>query len=83
MEFSNTDNHGFVETRFVGSVAGQSVCLQMVMDELWSDTEKQLTAWEQLYLMACVKTYFAQYWKETRGEWLEIDREGERYPDDF
>jgi hypothetical protein len=49
---------------FSGSAAERLDCLQKVMDELWEDAEHQLTAWEQLYLRACVKTCFVHFWKE-------------------
>jgi hypothetical protein len=40
-----------------------------VLDEIWEDAEGQLTAWEQLYLRACVKAYFMHFWRETDEEW--------------
>lgn len=75
MEFNNTGYAGFVETRFFGSAAERSVCLQMVMDEIWNDVEKQLTVWEQLYLRACVKIYFVHFWKANKEEWKQANRE--------
>ena len=32
------------------------------MDDIWDDAEGQLTAWEQLYLRACVKVHFVHCW---------------------
>jgi hypothetical protein len=73
MEYSTTNLYNDVEPRFIGSAAESSRYLQTVLDEIWKDEDDQLTAWAQLYLLACVRTYFAQCWKETREEWRRID----------
>jgi hypothetical protein len=48
----------------VGSVAEISDCAELVMNDIRDDAESQLTAWEQLYLRACVKFYFSYFWTE-------------------
>jgi len=60
--FSNVDHRHYNGTRFVGSAAEISACVGLVMDDMWNDAEDQLTAWEQLYLRACVKIYFERFW---------------------
>lgn len=60
---SDTEDNKSDGTRFVGSVAELSDCSQMVMGDIWEDAENQLTAWEQLYLRACVKLYFLHFWR--------------------
>lgn len=69
MGFCVNDNYGYAETRFVGSWTERSSYIEMVMTELWNDPEDQLTAWQQLYLRACVKSYFARFWKEQMNDW--------------
>jgi hypothetical protein len=61
--FNDVNDHNCAWTRFVGSVAEMSACLQTVLLDIWDDAENQLTAWEQLYLRACVKLYFSHFWK--------------------
>ena len=69
MGFCVSDNYGYAETRFVGSWTDRSSYIEMVMTELWNDPDDQLTAWQQLYLRACVKSYFARFWKEQKNDW--------------
>jgi hypothetical protein len=64
MKWKAVDGEVLCEAMFSGSAAERLDCLQKVMDELWEDAEHQLTAWEQLYLRACVKTCFVHFWKE-------------------
>jgi hypothetical protein len=47
--------------RFVESM-GQERCLQLIIDDVWADQDKQLDAWQQLYLLACVETSFKHLW---------------------
>jgi hypothetical protein len=61
--FCNDDDTEVDAARFVGSIAEMSDCLELVTNDIWADAENQLTAWEQLYLRACVKLYFSHFWK--------------------
>ena len=63
--FSKIDDDHSDETRFVGSLAEMSDCAELVMSDIRNDTDGQLTAWEQLYVRACVRFYFTYFW--TRG----------------
>lgn len=56
--------------KFVGSRAELSSCTDLVMGDIWEDADDQLTAWEQLYLRACVKFYFSHFWRRNRNEWF-------------
>ena len=60
--FSKIGDDHSDETRFVGSLAEMSGCIELVMDDIRNDTEGRLTAWDQLYLRACVKFYFPYFW---------------------
>jgi hypothetical protein len=53
--------------RFVDSM-GQERCLQLIIDDIWADQDKQLDAWHQLYLLACVRTSFKYLWMATRTD---------------
>jgi hypothetical protein len=48
---------------FVGTTAERSTCMDLILTDLWDDVDGQLTAWEQLYVRAYVKVYFACHWK--------------------
>lgn len=61
--FSDVDYKIFDGTRFVGSIAELSRCIELVMHDIWNVAENQLTAWQQLYLRACVKIYFLHFWR--------------------
>jgi hypothetical protein len=37
-------------------------CMRLILDEIWADQEKQLDAWQQLYVLACVKTSSKHLW---------------------
>jgi hypothetical protein len=41
---------------------GAERCLQLLLDDIWADQEKQLDAWQQLYSLACVKKSFKHLW---------------------
>lgn len=60
--FGSVGDSGSDETRYVGSVLEMTDCLELVMDDIRGDAEGQLTAWEQLYVRACVKFYFLHFW---------------------
>lgn len=47
--------------RFVESM-GQERCLRLILEDIWADQEKQLDAWQQLYMLACVKKGFKYFW---------------------
>jgi hypothetical protein len=58
------DEKGIMMTKFVGTTAERSACIGMILTDIWDDVDGQLTAWEQLYVRACVKCYFAWCWEE-------------------
>lgn len=60
--FSKIGDQHSDQTRFVGSLAEMSGCIELVMNDIWNDAENQLTAWEQLYLSTCVKFYISHFW---------------------
>ncbi|KAM0720673.1 hypothetical protein Q7P37_004810 [Cladosporium fusiforme] len=51
------------EIRVEGSPAEFNVCLQTVLDDIWTNANHELNAWQQLYALACVKTYFKKLWR--------------------
>jgi hypothetical protein len=63
-EFSreHDDDYPVMMTRFTGTMAELSTCINMILTELWDDKDNQLTAWEQLYTRACVRFYFSYFW---------------------
>jgi hypothetical protein len=48
---------------FTGTLQQLQECLQLVIQEVWQNTNNQLDAWGQLLLLACVKKSFSTYWK--------------------
>jgi hypothetical protein len=66
-----------ITTGFVGTTAERSRCTNLILTDLWDDVDGQLTAWEQLYARACVKRYFAWYWKlpEEISDWGDSSEE--------
>jgi hypothetical protein len=50
------------ELRLTGTALQYEECLQMITQEAWDNVNEQLDAWQQLYLLACVKTSFISYW---------------------
>jgi hypothetical protein len=48
---------------FAGTPCQRERCLQLVIQEIWQDTESELDAWSQLYILACVKKSFRAYWR--------------------
>lgn len=71
--FSKIEYNRVDETRFVGSVAEISDCIDLVMEDVWADEESQLTAWEQLYLGTCVRFYFLHFWEDEKCRWRLAD----------
>jgi hypothetical protein len=49
--------------RFVGSRTNLNRCLEMLVEEIWDNEGRGLTAWQQLYMLACVKRWFRKYWQ--------------------
>jgi hypothetical protein len=41
---------------------GAARCLRLILDDIWADQDNQLDAWQQLYLLACVKKSFKHLW---------------------
>jgi hypothetical protein len=37
-------------------------CLGLLVKEIWANEGELLTAWQQLYMLTCVKKYFKRYW---------------------
>jgi hypothetical protein len=48
---------------FTGTLQQLQECLQLVIQEVWQNTNNQLDAWGQLLLLACVKKSFSTYWE--------------------
>ena len=48
--------------RFLGDPSDFRNCLAMILKEVWANMGGGLTAWQQLYMLACVKTWFLRYW---------------------
>jgi hypothetical protein len=47
---------------FAGTLQQREECVQLVKQEVWQNTDNQLDAWHQLYILACVKKWFSSYW---------------------
>lgn len=58
--------------RFVESM-GQERCLRLILEDIWADQDKQLDAWQQLYLLACVKKWFRYFWVMGVDAWAYRD----------
>lgn len=59
--------------RFTGSLTERAECLKIVITEIWADSEGQLDAWKQLYVLTCVKKWFGHFWLTEDGlERLEV-----------
>lgn len=50
------------ELRLTGTAQQYEECLQMIIEEAWDNVNDQLDAWQQLYLLACVRMWFISYW---------------------
>jgi hypothetical protein len=48
---------------WVGTATAYSACRQALLDDIWRDRDHQLDAWQQLYVLACVKLCFRRMWK--------------------
>lgn len=51
------------EIVFTGALQQREDCLQSITQEVWKNTDNQLDAWSQLYVLACVKKGSSTYWK--------------------
>ena len=60
---SYRDTSKMTKIAFAGTSQQREECLQMMIEEVWQNNGDQLDAWSQLYLLACVKTYFRDYWQ--------------------
>jgi len=47
---------------FAGTLQQREECVRLIIEESWQNNDDQLDAWHQLYLLACVKNYFCEYW---------------------
>jgi hypothetical protein len=54
---------GLKEIVFAGTLHQRQECLKLIIQEVWQNTDNQLDAWGQLYLLACVKKSFSTHWK--------------------
>ncbi|KAL1584682.1 hypothetical protein WHR41_06901 [Cladosporium halotolerans] len=48
--------------RFTGMPDDRARCLERVRSEIWANKDGQLDAWRQLYILACVKAWFEDFW---------------------
>jgi hypothetical protein len=57
--------------RFQGTQEDFSDCLEQILSKVRADEQGQLDAWQQLYTLACVKTYFKHFWtiRTTETQW--------------
>jgi hypothetical protein len=46
-----------------GTPQQRQECLQLIIQEVWQNTDNQLDAWGQLLILACVKKDFSTYWE--------------------
>ena len=47
---------------WLGTPDDYSTCLRTILDDIWADRDHQLDAWQQLYVLACVKLCFKCMW---------------------
>lgn len=57
------DSFASFTVTWIGTPAEYSGCLQSILDDIWTDPDQQLDAWQQLYALACVKSFFRRMWK--------------------
>lgn len=62
-EFYSADDRDMRYPRFIGAPTDFQDCLEMLVKEVWANEGGGLTAWQQLYMLACVKIWFKKYWK--------------------
>ncbi|KAL2069241.1 hypothetical protein VTL71DRAFT_15579 [Oculimacula yallundae] len=68
---------------FRGSWQQYLECQELVIDDVRDNVEQQLSAWEQLYTLACVKTKFLSLWTILESDESNlIVSEGEESEDD-
>lgn len=48
--------------RFAGLQADFDACLERILEEVWANENDKLGAWQQLYMLACVKKWFKNFW---------------------
>lgn len=53
---------GAMVLRFTGSPKELAHCFKGVQNEIWANKDGRLNAWRQLYVLACVKTWFEDFW---------------------
>jgi len=47
---------------------GEERCLQLIMNDIWEDSDEQLDAWQRLYVRACVRKWFKYLWAREAGK---------------
>jgi hypothetical protein len=58
---------------FVGTPETQALCLQSIIEEVWADANRQFDdGWQQLYMLACLKTHFRAFWAADEQAWAEF-----------
>jgi hypothetical protein len=64
----------WVFPRFQGTQEYFSDCLEQILSRVRADERGQLDAWQQLYTLACVKTYFKDFWtiRTPETQWLAL-----------
>lgn len=50
------------EPEFEGTRGDYSKCRDVLLEDIRADTNAQLDAWQQMYLLACVRTQFHSFW---------------------
>lgn len=52
---------------YVSKCMGEERCLQLIMNDIWEDSDEQLDAWQRLYVRACVRKWF-KYLIQSAGD---------------
>ncbi|KAM0715348.1 hypothetical protein Q7P37_008846 [Cladosporium fusiforme] len=57
---------------FTGTQHQFLYCLELLKGEVWANRHGQLNAWQQLYMLACVKKLFKYFWTILTPETIEL-----------
>lgn len=77
LTYSITGFLKFGKLELRGQTADYDQCLEIVKGELWANDGEQLDAWQQLYLLTCVKKWFSKWWTIREPPVQEIPDENE------
>ena len=58
----------FTIVEFEGRKKAFNKRLQKLLKDVWKNSGGELDAWQQLYLLACIKTYFKDFWRRGRPD---------------